>query len=232
MPDPQRLDELRAEIDRLDTLLHDTLMQRADVVAEVARTKAASSGAIGTALRPDREAAMAKRFAKRHHGPFPIRSLQRIWREIVNATTQEVQMRFAVHLGTMDAKARDAARYTFGDASELVVHDSARAALDAAGGNESDIAALPVGDGPWWRDLAERAGVIMRIGDLLVVGPSLALDWDVDLIVTSGDQEGFTTLASAPDGSRLISGDIAALDPSAVIRHIGGYMDAPWVGLT
>ena len=229
MSDPQRLEELRAEIDRLDTVLHDTLMARAEVVAEVARAKAASSGTIGTALRPDREAAMARRLAERHEGPFPLHSLQRVWREIVNATTQEVQMRYAVHLGPVGVEAFDAVRYAFGNATELVRHDTVAAALEAAGEAEGDIAALPLAGEPWWDGLPERAGIIMRVADMLVVGPRMSLDWDHGVAIARTVPPGMTLLAEGQGGTHLVAGAVGDLDPAAVIRHIGGYMDAPWV---
>ena len=238
MSDLRSLDELRAEIDRLDDLVQDTLMRRAEVVAEVALAKRGASDAMGTALRPDREAAMARRLAERHRGDFPLHSLQRIWREIVGALTQ-VQVPFAVHLGARDSELLDAARFAFGNAAEMVAHDGAMAALAAAGERESDVAALPVAgaarplDGStWWHALPERAGVLMRTGPALVVGPRMDLAWDVGLAIAREAPTGADVLARAPDGTCLVAGDVAALDPALVIRPIGGYQDGPWVHYT
>ncbi len=228
MSEPPSLDVLRAEIDRLDTLMHDTLMARAEVVAQVAQAKRADSGTLGTALRPDREAAMARRLGERHRGSFPEASLQRIWREIIGALTQ-VQVPFAVHLGAEDGALRDAARFAFGNAAELVAHENASTALAAAGHRESDIAVLPLRAGPWWRAMPERAGVLMRVGDALVVGPRMDLDWDVPVTLVSGEAQGLDQLTDRQDGDRLVAGDTAPLDPACVIRPLGGYMRGPWV---
>ena len=231
MSDPRSLDELRAEIDRLDDFVHDALMRRAEVVAEVALAKRGASDAIGTALRPDREAAMARRLAERHRGGFPLHSLQRIWREIVGALTQ-AQVPFAVHLGARDAALLDAARFAFGNAAEMVAHDGVMAALEAAGERESDVAALPLDGSVWWQALPERAGVLMRTGPALVVGPRMELAWDVGVAITRQVPPGADVLARAPDGACLVAGDIAALDPALVIRPVGGYQDGPWVHYT
>ncbi|MGC8477535.1 MAG: chorismate mutase, partial [Acetobacteraceae bacterium] len=74
---------LRAELDRMDDALHDLLMRRAAVVADVAATKPAG----GSGLRPGREASILRRLLARHAGPLPARGVVRIWRELLAATT-------------------------------------------------------------------------------------------------------------------------------------------------
>lgn len=87
------LPALRAELDRLDDVLHDTLMQRASVVARI--------GALGVKgrvpLRPGREAAVLRRLLARHRGPFPEASLVRLWREMMcGMTALQAPLRIAV----------------------------------------------------------------------------------------------------------------------------------------
>ena len=77
------LPALRAELDRLDDLLHDTLMRRAEVVAQVG-----ALGVKGTVpLRAGREASIVRRLLARHRGAFPAPSLVRLWRELFCGTT-------------------------------------------------------------------------------------------------------------------------------------------------
>lgn len=233
MSDPSTLDTLRAEIDRLDTVIHDALMARTQVVARVAQAKRRDSGALGTGLRPDREAAIARRLSQRHSGAFPEASLQRIWREIVCVMTQ-IQVPFSAHLGGRDALLRDAARFAFGSGTDLVTHETASRALIAAGERESDIAVLPVGEDageaePWWLAVPERAAVLMRAGTALVIGPRLDLEWDVPVAVVTPDCDALPVLDTAPDGRRLVAGDVASLPSACIIRPLGGYMDGPWL---
>ena len=77
------LASLRAELDRLDDALHDLIMRRAAVVAEVA-----ALGVKGPVpLRPGREAAIVRRLLARHGGGFPAASLVRLWREMIGGMT-------------------------------------------------------------------------------------------------------------------------------------------------
>jgi len=80
-----RLAALRAELDRLDDSLHDTLMRRAEVVAQVGALGA--KGAVP--LRPGREASIIRRLLARHRGGLARASLVRIWRELLAGTTSQ-----------------------------------------------------------------------------------------------------------------------------------------------
>ena len=92
--DPPSLDELRRRIDQLDEAMHDVIMQRAEVVAAVARLKQADGA---PPLRPGREAQILRRLLVRHHGPFPRAMLARIWRELLSGTIAiQTEMHIAV----------------------------------------------------------------------------------------------------------------------------------------
>src|SRR3954468_8132693 len=89
----RRLAALRAELDRVDDALHDLLMRRAEVVAQV--------GALGAKgrvpLRPGREAAIVRRLLARHDGGLAPSVIVRIWRELLAGTTsQQRQMLITV----------------------------------------------------------------------------------------------------------------------------------------
>lgn len=83
---PRSLEDLRREIDDLDTGLHDLLMRRASVVADVAAHK--SGAGEQTAYRPAREAQILRRLLDRHDHRLPNSVIIRLWREILGATTR------------------------------------------------------------------------------------------------------------------------------------------------
>jgi len=85
MDTPQgNLDDLRGEIDEIDTALHDLIMRRAAIVENIAAAKGEQTA---SGMRPAREAEILRRLVARHSGPFPRASLVRIWREIISAVT-------------------------------------------------------------------------------------------------------------------------------------------------
>ena len=77
------IDSLRVHIDRIDTQIHDLLMERATLVERIGALKTDGS----LALRPGREADILRRLWERHHGTFPKAAIMRIWREILGGLT-------------------------------------------------------------------------------------------------------------------------------------------------
>ena len=76
------LDDLRREIDEIDSALHDLIMRRTRVVAQVAAAKGESNAAN---FIPGREVWVLRRLLARHEGAFPRHALVRIWREMISA---------------------------------------------------------------------------------------------------------------------------------------------------
>ncbi|MCK6441210.1 MAG: chorismate mutase [Elstera cyanobacteriorum] len=150
---PQRLAALREEIDRLDNQIHDLLMRRAEIVAEVGSAK---RGANPTFLRPAREAEILRRLVARHQGSLPFGTVARIWREIVGGMTM-IQGKFgiAVYLPEGDGTYWDLARDQFGVLPSVTVHLSAGSVLRAVSDDPAMLGVLPwpqEGDSdPWWQ---------------------------------------------------------------------------------
>lgn len=159
-PEPATLDRLaalRGELDGLDDLLHDTLMRRAGVVAQI--------GALGvkgrTPLRPGREAAIIRRLLARHAGPFPRAGVVRVWRALINAfTAQQRPMLISVceRDGGQDVLA--AAREQFGAITPFRLHRTpAQAIREVGAGLTAAVLPLPVdGEAPaaaWWTALLQ-----------------------------------------------------------------------------
>lgn len=78
------LDDVRRRIDELDNRIHDTLMERAQLISKIVEEKKKNNIAI---VQPAREAKMIRRLLKRHQGILPHMAVVRIWRELVGAVS-------------------------------------------------------------------------------------------------------------------------------------------------
>jgi chorismate mutase len=166
MASPGRtLDALRHEIDRIDDEIHDLLMRRTAVVAEIRRSKGRDNGSY---LRLGREATILRRLVHRHSGNFPKAALVRIWREIIAALTQ-LQGPFSVAVFAPPEYPGywDLARDHFGSATPMVRHATVDNVVRAASEGPSVIGVLPypheASEDPWWRYLASEEPDSLRV---------------------------------------------------------------------
>jgi len=172
-PEPAPLDRLaalRAELDGLDDLMHDTVMRRAGVVGQIA-----ALGVKGrTPLRPGREAAIIRRLLARHGGPFPRLGVVRAWRELINAfTAQQRPMLISVCEAEGGQAAAAAAREQFGALTPLRLHRTPAQAIREVSAGAATAAVLPLpaeGEAPaaaWWTALLHtgdpRIHVVARL---------------------------------------------------------------------
>jgi chorismate mutase/prephenate dehydratase len=147
---------LRAELDRLDDAMHDLLMRRAGVVEQVGAT----GGKGRVALRPGREAAIARRLLARHSGPFPAAGVVRVWRELICSMTA-LQGPFLIAVCDTDPNRAftAAAHEHFGALVALHTHRSPAQALREVSAGTATAAVLPLpaeGELPaaaWWTAL-------------------------------------------------------------------------------
>ncbi len=152
MPAPaQTLDEIRAEIDRIDQAVHDLLMQRVEVVRRVGKVKGASA----PKWRPAREAALLRRLAARHKGEMPIGVLVRIWREMIVGGSLALQEAVSVSVA---GATWDLARDHFGSAVPFKARTSAAQVVRDVASGKATIGVVPApADGdPWWTLLAAK----------------------------------------------------------------------------
>ncbi|MBR0672613.1 chorismate mutase [Neoroseomonas soli] len=172
---------LRAEIDAIDDAMHDLLMKRAAVVANLAGSRAKGNG---TPLRPGREAAVLRRLLARHTGPLGRARVVRIWREIFMASTA-IQGAFSVAVFAPTPQSGQArlAREHFGPITPTRVHPTPARALAAMSAGEASVAVLPVPteepegpEGAWWTRLdVPRLQVVARLPFLGDDGGTAAL---------------------------------------------------------
>ncbi len=153
------LASLRAELDRLDDALHDTLMRRAEVVGQVAALRVKGS----VPLRPGREAAIVRRLLARHAGGLPASGIVRIWRELLAATTaQQRPLLVAVCQTASDPAYLAAAREHFGALTPMRAHYTPAQAIAEVSARVAAVAVLPMpvdGEAPaaaWWTALLRR----------------------------------------------------------------------------
>lgn len=163
--DSAKLEALRRRIDAVDDRLHDLLLERAGIVAEVTGQKRADGV---PPFRPGREAQILRRLVQRHRGAFPASALVRIWREILGGSVA-LQAELAV---VLSPGCRELARDHFGIAAQMVDAPSADEVVIAVREGSAAVGVLPLADDhgrtPWWLALAdfpasERPRVIARI---------------------------------------------------------------------
>lgn len=152
---PPTLDDLRKEIDQIDTALHDLLMRRTEVVEAVRRVKNDSGGPV---LRPGREAQVLRRLVARHKGAFPKPVLVRLWREIMSAYVRlQGPFSLAVFMPTRGAGYLELARDQYGSYTPAETFRSAGRVVAAVAEGKASVGVLPwptsEGDA-WWNHLS------------------------------------------------------------------------------
>jgi chorismate mutase/prephenate dehydratase len=129
------------------------LMHRAEVVAQVARLKAADAT---PPLRPGREAQILRRIVARHRGGFPKPVLVRLWRELLSGTTaMQAALQVAVFAPLPASGFWDLARDHFGSQTAMTGLRTTGEVVSAVIDGRASLGVLPVpgqrdGDS-WWR---------------------------------------------------------------------------------
>ncbi|MFA4994451.1 MAG: chorismate mutase [Bdellovibrionales bacterium] len=154
-PDKQALADLRAQIDKIDSVLHDLLRERAEIIDHVRRLK----GKQHLYIRPGREAQMVRALAGRPQGKIPDGLVVRLWREMISAfTLLEGPLKVAVTVPAKDSDLWDLARDFYGSFTPLMEVPSAVAAIKAVQAEKATIAVVPFPQikdkDAWWPLLA------------------------------------------------------------------------------
>jgi chorismate mutase-like protein len=149
-PPSSNLGVLRAQIDAIDSQIHDLLMRRAAVVEGVAR----DSGKGGTKIRPGREAIILRRLLARHEGTLPAQAITRVWRELFAAALIiEGGQTVAVCDGEGGVDRTALAREHFGPLTPLRRHHNPAQTLADVARETAQVAVLPAPsetDENWW----------------------------------------------------------------------------------
>jgi chorismate mutase-like protein len=165
-PDKQ-LAALRAEIDAVDSQLHDLLMRRTDLAVRVGEVKARVQPLGGTPadgakfIRPAREALILRRLVARHEGRLPKAVVVRLWRELISALLQlEGPFVVAVQAPKGDTALWDLARDHYGSRVRITPLPGNADVLKAVARGKATVGILPVpraGErAPWWPRLLAK----------------------------------------------------------------------------
>jgi chorismate mutase / prephenate dehydratase len=206
------LQDLRAEIDRIDEAILDLLIERSEVVRRIGEVKGDRRHA-RLAIRPAREAQILRRLLALADQRFPAAALVRMWRELLAAQTRlQTPLSVAVHTPRSGFRIWDLARDHFGSTTAMTRVDGPSQAIRAVGDHSATVAVLPMpGDEePWWpaliSDHHDRLRVFARLpfitggageaeeGDALAIGR-------VEL-EASGDDLGLLAIEAEVDVSR------------------------------
>ncbi|HLZ65073.1 MAG TPA: chorismate mutase [Aliidongia sp.] len=159
------LDSLRQRIDQIDDQIHDLLIERTGLVEEIRGRKNRAGSPV---IQPAREAAIFRRLAARHRGPFPLGALHRIWREIITAITALQQpLAVAVYAPDAETGAWDIARDHYGSQVPMTPFSTISQVIRAVTDRSATIGVLPMPSedeaDPWWRQLTSRDTLAPRI---------------------------------------------------------------------
>ena len=175
------LDNLRAEIDKIDQQILDLLIERSAVVRRIGDVKGDRLDG-RSALRPAREAQILRRLAERARGRFPTAVLVRMWRELLAAHTRlQAPLSVAVFARQEDAqRIWDLARDHFGSATPMIQVDRPIQALRALGDGSATVAVLPLpgDDESWWVALMSDQDPRLRVFARLPFVTGSAADGD------------------------------------------------------
>jgi chorismate mutase len=155
-PSLPSLPQLRQEIDRIDSAMHELLMERGRIIDTLIEIKKTAES--GSAFRPGREASMMREIVERHRGILPLDTVEGIWRVIISTFTY-VQAPFSVHVDTAggDAAMRDSVRFHFGFTVPFIAHLGAGPVIASIAAAKGDLGMVRLdqgsGGGPWWQDL-------------------------------------------------------------------------------
>lgn len=162
------IDDIRKEIDAVDTQIHDLLMRRADLALRAGEEKKKSGLPM---IQPEREAMVVRRLLERHSGPLQKSAVVRIWREMVSAVSilQNPGMRVVIYAPPAQTQDYgDMARGYFGAVMPMQYVANPLVAVSMIRDDEARFAVLPWpeddAENPWWTYLvADDPARTMRI---------------------------------------------------------------------
>ena len=233
-PDKQ-LAALRAEIDAVDSQLHDLLMRRTDLAVQVGEVKARVQPLGGTPadgskfIRPAREALILRRLVARHQGKLPKAVIVRMWREMISALLQvEGPFVVAVEAPKGDTALWDLARDHYGSRVRITPVAGSGDVLNAVARGKATVGILPMprlGErSPWWPQLLDKGESVPHVMGRLPFGDiGNVRDPKAEAMVIgrapnepTGDDRSWVALSlKTPRSRRAILAAAKALQPDA-----------------
>ena len=135
------LENLRKQIDELDSRLVKLLNERAHVVVEIGKLKSKTGGPV---YAPDREKEVLAKIAKANNGPLPDKCLVAIWRELMSGSfVLERPLRIG-YLGPGGSFSHTAAMLKFGQSVEYEPLVDIRSIFDEVSKGHCDFGLVPI----------------------------------------------------------------------------------------
>jgi chorismate mutase/prephenate dehydratase len=136
-----KLEDLRAEIDQIDSRVLELLNRRMEVVKSVGKFKADTKGAI---YRPEREKQILTRLAQESKGELNYSAIEAIFMEIF-ATSRNLELpEKVVYLGPEGSYSHQAARRKFGAMSSYMQLSSIEAVFKVLENGEAKFGVVPI----------------------------------------------------------------------------------------
>lgn len=135
------LNELRKRIDEIDRKILDLLNRRTEVVLEVGKTKQSKHLKIHS---PEREHSLLKRLKEQNTGPFPDKTLQLIYEEIISASLAMQQPMKIAYLGPSATFTHLAATRQFGSSMEYLPESTIKEVFEAVSRDHAQYGVVPV----------------------------------------------------------------------------------------
>jgi chorismate mutase len=155
----QNLDDIRQKIDALDTRLHDTLVERAELVLKIGEEKRKNNIEV---VQPAREARMIRRLLAKENGVLPEMAVVRIWRELVGAVSLlQTGLKVTVSEENECPEYWDLAKDYFGSCLPMTRSASPLSAVNAVRDGRATFAVVPYPnegaeeptEALWWENL-------------------------------------------------------------------------------
>ena len=137
------LEELRVEIDAVDSRLLELLNARADLVHEVGDIKKENGLEI---YAPEREEKLLQSLVKKSQGRLPEKSIRAIYREIMSAALALEENLKIAYLGPEGTWTHQAARNKFGASVEYVPQASLGDVFEQVSCRNADYGVVPIGN--------------------------------------------------------------------------------------
>ncbi len=138
---PASIEELRAEIDRLNREIVRLVAERAEVARAIGRLKPAAPGAI---YQPTRERQVLDQVAALNPGPLTADQMRRIFVEIISACRALEHPIRVAFLGPEHTYSHEAAREHFGSSVEFDPQPTIAAVFNALESERADFGVVPV----------------------------------------------------------------------------------------
>ena len=188
------LEELRNDIDKIDSEIIRLLNRRCRIAAEIGAWKKQNHLPV---YAPERESAVHEKLAQRNEGPLPPESLRAIYREIMAAAIRLERPLTVAYLGPSGTFSHQAALDKFGRSADAAPAPSIRDVFRAVESGRADYGVVPVEN--------STEGVVNPTLDTLIDSP-VRVTAEFNLPV---HQQLFS--ASAPEAIRCVYSHAQAL---------------------